>query len=84
MTRRSAQGYGRIFRWPLCLALATIAGLVSGLLGDGGLRHAIGLCRPREALGLGKVAEHLEALDVHADPIRQQDAQEGKESLDGA
>lgn len=36
MTRRHAQDYGRVLRWPLWLALLTIVGLVAGLLGDSG------------------------------------------------
>lgn len=36
MTRHTAEPYRRIFRWPLWLAFITIAGLVAGLLGDGG------------------------------------------------
>lgn len=36
MTRRHVQSYRRVFRWPLWLALVTIAGLTAALLGDSG------------------------------------------------
>ncbi len=36
MKPRATQSHGRIFRWPLWLALGVVLGLVSGLLGEGG------------------------------------------------
>lgn len=33
---KTADSLWRIFRWPLLIALVTLAGLVSALIGDGG------------------------------------------------
>ena len=33
--RPGDRSLGRIFRWPLCLGLASLGGLLSALLGDG-------------------------------------------------
>ena len=35
MSRGNSQSAWRVFRWPLWIGLASIAGLISALLGDG-------------------------------------------------
>ena len=63
MSRRHGprHGWRRIFALPALLALATLIGLVAGLLGDGGhdMIAAIALATPLAAIAIGRLLSAL-------------------------